>query len=210
MNFQRAMSALCALRVAELVSVDSTLVLAERLTLKLPNLRSSKPQGFEQSCAVPLPLARMSPEAFPFRFLDARALGSEVDSVGLAVYTAAESEQAKAGLISAWQAALPYTGVSQSEMAFASETLNTFSFVGCVGGSGQSIFVSGSQEWPLLGILDFELLASGVFYPEDIELTWEDFPSFLEWYLHDIPVNTGSSWRYVDLNHRQFKIERVL
>jgi hypothetical protein len=152
----------------------------------------------------------MFPDAFPFRFLDARALGSETDSVGLAVYSAAESEHAKASLISAWHAALPYTGISQSEMAFASETLKAFSFIGCVGDPGQSIFLSGDQAWPAVGILDSELLASGVFYPEDIELLWEDFPSFLEWYVRDIPAHTGSSWRYVDLRHRQFKIERLM
>lgn len=210
MSFDKAASALCELRVAELVSVDSEIALAERLSLRLPSVKSKNPQGaLQYSSVVPPLLARATPDAFPFRFLDARALGSEKESVGLSINTAAESELAMAVAVRAWQAALPYAGISKTEAAVASEALNALCFIGCVGDYGRWVFLSSDDSWPAIGILDSELIALGAFYPEDIELSWDNIESLLMWYVSDVPANTGSSWRYVDSRHRQFRIERV-
>lgn len=210
MSFVKAMSALCELRVAELVSVESNSAFAERISLRLPSMSSTSPQGtLRSSSIVPMPLAGVSPDAFAFKFLDARALGSETESVGLSVYSAAESELAKAVAIRAWQAALPFAGISKAKADFASEVLKTLCFIGCVGDYGRSVFLSSDDSWPTIGVLDSELIASGVFYPEDIELFWDDIESLIAWYASDVPENAGSSWRYVDARQRQFRVDRV-
>lgn len=209
MSFGEAMSALRALGTVELVSVEPETAFAERLSLRLPRMEFTNAKGLPRSNSVPPPLAAASPHAFPFRFLDAKALGSETESVGLCVYTAAESEHAKAAAVSAWQAALPYTGISSTEADFATRSLKALCFIGCVGDYGRSIFLSSGDSWPAVGILDSELLASGVFYPEDLEFFWDDIESLLMWYASDVPANTGSSWRYADAKKRQFRIERV-
>lgn len=185
-----------AITLLELVSVESGQAFCERLSLDTPPLMLAK-----KNTHINLPA---------FRFLDAQAMGSKSESVAFAIFAETEAHQHKSMMMNIWRACVSHYQFPEDQVSRTYGYMNELEVVGCLGGLGRLICASQRGDWPPLAVIENELLAVGAFEPWDIELHWKDSIAMLDWYIGDIPVNTGSDWRYVDDQLRQFRIDKVL
>jgi hypothetical protein len=184
-----------AISLLELVSVESGQELCERLCLSVPPLVLAKKNDH-----INLPV---------FRFLDAQEMGSKSESIAFAIFAAPEANQYKSLMMNIWRACVSQYQFTQERVSRTHSYMCELEVVGCLGGLGRLICMSELSDWPPLAVIETELLAAGAFEPDDIELYWKDSSAMLDWYVDDIPANTGSDWRYVDDQFRQFRIDKV-
>lgn len=194
-------------KFADIESVSSGEVFKERLTL-------SSSSGFviNRTGAPSKALAEVDRSCGPFAFLDERKMGSDSDSVGLALFDEEESVRehsaALADTINCSEFVVKI-GFSKTRID-PGEIKAKYSQISVIGRRSNALICSClNGDFPKIFLMDSEVICIPEFSADDIEFSWCDIGEFAEWFLADTVESVGSSWRYIDQMQRQFALRRL-